>query len=788
MVVTLIPMMGAAVFAEGETAGFAYTAPDGQAYQITAADVDQFGVEDTYMPLGKDGTPNTSKAVTAKFAKLADILEAKGAALPECVYTVVCSDGKSFGYRPEIELSVYVKEDGSFNTAVNKGYGFQWASNFTAITGKNHDYGDGNTCQNTYNYFDTTAGSQTSAPCGAAAFKYTDPEGKEVRITAADVDQFGVEDTYMPLGKDGKPNESKAVTAKFAKLTDILEAKGAALPECVYTVDCSDGKSFGYKPEIEICVYIKDDGSFNTAVNNGYGFQWASNFTAITGKKHDYDADNACKNTYNYFDTAAGSQTSAPCGAKAFKYTDPDGQEVRISTADIDQFGVEDTYMPLGKDGKPNESKAVTAKFAKLTDILEAKGAALPECVYTVDCSDGKSFGYKPEIELSVYVKDDGSFNTAVNNGYGFQWASNFTAITGKSHEYGADGTCQNTYNYFDTAAGSQTSAPCGETRTFTYTDPNKNTFEFKAADVDQYGVEDTYMPLGKDGKPNESKAVTAKFAKLTDILEAKGAALPECVYTVACNDGKSFGYRPDIELCVYVKTDGTLNTAVNNGYGFQWASNVLSITGKNHEFGEDETCHNTYNYFDTDAGSQKAADCGEKIQEITPSVKLAAKTYTWDGKAKAPAVTVRNGDAVLVKDVDYTVVYDEGKNVGLHKVTVNCIGKYKGSATASFTINPKGTKLSKVTAGKKKFTAKWAKQTKKMSKTAITGYELQYGLKKSFKSAKKANVKGASKASKTVLKLKSKKIYYVRIRTYKKVSGKTYYSPWSTSKKVKVK
>ena len=39
-----------------------------------------------------------------------------------------------------------------------------------------------------------------------------------------------------------------------------------------------------------------------------------------------------------------------------------------------------------------------------------------------------------------------------------------------------------------------------------------------------------------------------------------------------------------------------------------------------------------------------------------------------------------------------------------------------------------------------------------------------------------------------TIKKLKKKKTYYVRIRTYKKVSGKTYYSGWSSVKKVKIK
>ncbi|MBR4240945.1 MAG: hypothetical protein IKR97_01860 [Eubacterium sp.] len=42
--------------------------------------------------------------------------------------------------------------------------------------------------------------------------------------------------------------------------------------------------------------------------------------------------------------------------------------------------------------------------------------------------------------------------------------------------------------------------------------------------------------------------------------------------------------------------------------------------------------------------------------------------------------------------------------------------------------------------------------------------------------------------ASKTVKKLKAKKNYYVRIRSYRTVGGINYYSKWSSSIKVKTK
>ena len=68
-----------------------------------------------------------------------------------------------------------------------------------------------------------------------------------------------------------------------------------------------------------------------------------------------------------------------------------------------------------------------------------------------------------------------------------------------------------------------------------------------------------------------------------------------------------------------------------------------------------------------------------------------------------------------------------------------------------------------------------------------ISGYQIQFNTSKNFKGAK--TVKASAKAaSGTAGKLKSKKKYYVRIRTFKKAYGQTVYSSWSKVKQVKVK
>ena len=52
----------------------------------------------------------------------------------------------------------------------------------------------------------------------------------------------------------------------------------------------------------------------------------------------------------------------------------------------------------------------------------------------------------------------------------------------------------------------------------------------------------------------------------------------------------------------------------------------------------------------------------------------------------------------------------------------------------------------------------------------------------------KTKKVTGAGIKSVTVKKLKAGKLYYVRIRTWKKAGSKIYYSKWSKVKKIKTK
>lgn len=163
--------------------------------------------------------------------------------------------------------------------------------------------------------------------------------------------------------------------------------------------------------------------------------------------------------------------------------------------------------------------------------------------------------------------------------------------------------------------------------------------------------------------------------------------------------------------------------------------------------------------------------------------VSLSAKAYTYNKKAKKPSVTVKNGKTKLKKGRDYKVSYSNNVKVGTATVKIAGTGYYSGTIKKTFTINPKGTSISKLTKKKKSFKVKWKKQA-----AQTTGYQVQYSVNKNFKSAKTKTIKKTKTTSATISKLKKKKVYYVRIRTYRKVGKKNYFSSWSKVKKVKTK
>ena len=168
----------------------------------------------------------------------------------------------------------------------------------------------------------------------------------------------------------------------------------------------------------------------------------------------------------------------------------------------------------------------------------------------------------------------------------------------------------------------------------------------------------------------------------------------------------------------------------------------------------------------------------------------LSVSSYDYDGTAKMPFVTVKKANKTVNKN-NYAVTYSSGRTkVGTYQVTITGKNECVGTRTLSFKIVPHLVKgIKSPIRYKKSIKVRWkamSKAQKTKYKGTITGYQVRVAKNSKFTNAKYVSVKGKSKTSAKVTKLKRKTNYYVQYRAYKTVGSTTYYSKWSSTKKVK--
>ena len=209
------------------------------------------------------------------------------------------------------------------------------------------------------------------------------------------------------------------------------------------------------------------------------------------------------------------------------------------------------------------------------------------------------------------------------------------------------------------------------------FADANK--LKFKATKKAVLTNQNTVITLGEstDDKPNEPPVT-----KVTLTLNAKERTLTKQDYTVK-----------------YSSKDG---------------KGIVTVTAR-----EDSARYEG-------SASQSFDISGISLEGAT--VTLEKTSYTWDGKAKKPAVTsvkVKQGSETITlgkndKDKKYTVSYENNKDAGKATVTVTGKGEYTGTATATFTI--KGTSIAKASGTLNKTSYSYDGKAKKPGVTVKLG------------------------------------------------------------------
>ena len=201
-------------------------------------------------------------------------------------------------------------------------------------------------------------------------------------------------------------------------------------------------------------------------------------------------------------------------------------------------------------------------------------------------------------------------------------------------------------------------------------------------------------------------------------------------------------------------------------------------------------TVPKSLNYIDYDAlGDSNSIRTAYYKSTMANWKKITVKSHYYESDSYLPGGNDAFYDLNVVATDKHKCVTHEPNN---GRVTKQATFKAEGVKTCKCTICGKtvkikisklgAPKISKLTKGKKSFTASW----KKVSR--VEGYQIRYSVYSSFKNAKTKTVKSSKTVKTTVKSLKANKKYFVKIRAYKTINGKKQYSKWSSKKSVKTK
>ena len=304
-----------------------------------------------------------------------------------------------------------------------------------------------------------------------------------------------------------------------------------------------------------------------------------------------------------------------------------------------------------------------------------------------------------------------------------------------------------------------------GKTGALSYTSSNKSVAEVtKSGKVTIKGAGQTTITVTAASSNVYKKSKKKVTLKVTADISDATVTVNDCKYngkfqtpkTMVQYNGNTLKQGTDyIVSCTDNKKPGTA-TAIIKGKGIYSGEKTVTFTikkGNQKISGISSDYKKSYN-----TGFTLKPKAKGKITYKTSNKKVA----TVNSKGK---VTVKGtGKATITVTAKATSTYSKC----VKKITVYGV--------------PKKPEMKKLTAGKKKFTVQWKKDKK------ADGYQVQYSTDKKFKkNVKSVNVsKKSTKA--TVKKLKKRKTYRVRVRSYKKINGKKYYSGWGKVKSVKVK
>ena len=577
--------------------------------------------------------------------------------------------------------------------------------------------------------------------------------------------------------------------------------------EAVYTASCKfDGK--GYVNVKTVTV---------KATGHEYGeaaFTWSKDYKTCTAKA-------TCK--------TCGKTVTKTC-----KVSKVDSKEATDTEDGYCQYRAE--VVLNGKTYTDDKKEVIPAKGHQYGNPKFVWSKDYQSCVLKLTCADCKDV---KEIECTVTSK--GTKATCTKNGkvvytavgafYGKEYKDSKTvAVKATGHDFDKNGVCKNckiqmlksvssagknmtvSWEKVSKANGYYVyRSTDGKKFTKVKTITSGNTVKFNDTKANKNGQKYVYKIVAytKDNNGKETVIVTTKKTKtgyflstpkVTSVKNQKGA---KAVVAWTTNK-KASGYQIEYTVSggksqtmtvsaknknatlknlkkkkIYTIRVRSYKTVSNTKYYSAWSSKKVAVKATGHDFDKNGVCKNCKIQM-----LKSVSSAGKNMTVSWEKVSKANGYYVYrstDGKKFTKVKTITSGNTVKFNDTKankngqkyvYKIVAYTKDNNGKETVIVTT----KKTKTGYFLSTPKVTSV-KNQKGAKAVVA-WTTNKK------ASGYQIEY----TVSGGKSQTMTVSAKNKNATLKnLKKKKIYTIRVRSYKTVSNTKYYSAWSSKKSVKV-
>lgn len=568
---------------------------------------------------------------------------------------------------------------------------------------------------------------------------YTGSASKSFRIVPADIANFTASLSASTFGYDGsKKKPSATVRSGNKTLTSGTD----------FTVSYSNNVNVGTASAV-----ITGKGNYSGSITKEFIITPAD-FSKLTAS--------LAAGTFSYDGTEKKPEVTVKSGSKQLT----SGTDFTVSYTDNINVGTAKAVIT----GKGNYSGTITKSFKITQADLSKFTASLSADSFIYDGAEKKPV---------VTVKSDNAQLTA-DTDFTVSYSSNINAgtatvtITGKGN-YSGSIKKQFTitpadFSGFSAELSADTVTYTGSAQKPGATVKSGDKVLVSGTDFTVSYSNNTNAGTAKatiKGKGNYSGTITKEFTITPADISQLTASLSADIFRYNGTEQKPSVTVKSRDKMLVPDTDFTVSYSDNIDVG----TATVNITGQGNYTGS-----MTRTFTITNARIP-AVITAKSVTLNQSTKKTSVFTAETDGK-----ITLKSSNSKIVKVSGTKIIPVAPGKVTLTITAARGQDYEKASKKISVTVRPLTTsKLSLKSTAKKQATVSWT------ARKSISRYQIYYSRRSDMKNAKHITAKSSAKSA--VLKnLTSKKKYYVRIRTYKTVSGKKYYSTWSSVKSVTVK